>query len=311
MTKIIITRGLSILLALMLLFWLFHDKRNLEALYGVMSLSWPVVLAVVFTQTLSYLCRAGRLFSQFERRIALGFLGYLRISLIHNMSVNVIPFRGGEITLPLMLQRAGLSLTEAIATLIWLRIQDLFVLLMLAAWLWPGLPIVARLAAFLAIILIIFVIRVLVHRGGLPIPRTLREHPKLAIWVNGAGQVIDASTTSWLWSVSNWIGKLSGLAILLSALTDLTFHVSAGGVLGGELSALLPIQGVAGFGTYEAGVAFLLHLGDANWPQLFAAAFALHCLTLLFAVAAGCFAWFFLPSGKKLDLINRPSTPQP
>ncbi len=303
----LIRNALSLVFALALLAWLLGDPRSLAALGGLLSLPWMVVAAVLVTQTISYLCRGGRLYSQFNPRIPLGFMGYLRVSLLHNLSVNVIPFRGGEVTLPLMLQRAGLPLPEAIATLVWLRVQDALVLAAMATLLWPGFSLPLRLGMLAGLVLMVWLAGKLLASGRLPLLTLLDGHAKVASLCRALTRVFDASLTSWSWCVMNWASKLLGLTVLLAALAGLPLPLAAGGALGGELSALLPVQGVAGFGTYEAGVVFLLHLGQAQWEQMFAAAFAVHCFTLALALAAGCIAWFALPAQNGLNSINRSS----
>lgn len=291
-----IKRTLSVAMAVGLVIWLLRDVRTLEALKGLLHQPIAILASVTATQAVSYLCRSGRLYSQFNKKIPMGFLGYLRVNLLHNMSVNVVPFRGGEAALPLLLQRAGLPFSEGLATLVWLRIQDLFVLGGMATLLWPNLPLPLRLTAFALVPISAFACGKLFSSNKSPLVQALRESRRFAPWIAAIEKAFDASFTSWAWSTTNWVAKLLGLAILLSALTSLPYAVAAGGSLGGELSALLPIQGVAGFGTYEAGVVFLLHLGNGQWNDMFVSAFALHCFTLFLAIVAGCLAWLILPA---------------
>jgi hypothetical protein len=62
----------------------------------------------------------------------------------------------------------------------------------------------------------------------------------------------------WAWTLANWTVKLAAQAGLLAALLPAGLAIGAAGALGAELAAILPIQGVAGFGTYEAGAAAAL-----------------------------------------------------
>lgn len=290
----LIRKLLSILVALILFAWLASSSAANVAFANLSGLSWPLLALLFITQSLSYLCRAGRLFCQLNARVSLGFAGYLRISLLHNMSVNVLPFRGGEVTLPVMLQRAGLSLSEAIATLVWLRVQDAIVLAVLALALWPGLPVTLRLIGTITLLFSFFLGTRLPRQEAVQLPES-RWKARIGATIRAISPVFDAPITSWSWSICNWTCKLLGLTILLAALGGLSQLDAAGGVLGGELSALLPIQGVAGFGTYEAGIAFVIEPSPSKWQPLLAAAFALHCVTLLLALIAGGLAWFFLP----------------
>lgn len=289
---------LSVAIALLLLGWLVHSDMVSVALSQLQTLPGSLLLTLLVTQSLSYLCRAGRLFSQLQPRVPLGMSGYLRLVLLHNLSINVIPFRAGELFLPAALKRYGLSIQAAMATLFWLRIQDVLVLAALAIALWPGIPAILRIAAGIGLLLALYIAHSRLRDWR---PRNLR----LARLVDTARPVVDASLTSWSWCVANWCSKLLGLSIVLAALASLPLASGAAGALGGELSALLPIQGVAGFGTYEAGTAFLINLANGHGQGALASAFALHCLTLTLAILAGAFAWFFLPGYKQ------PSSPHP
>ena len=107
---------------------------------------------------------------------------------------------------------------------------------------------------------------------------------------------------AWLLTLANWALKLAAGASLLSAITDANFIHAWAGALGGELAAIVPLQGPAGFGTYEAGVWVGMASGlpagiqgaanAAAGPltQAISAALALHLCFLLCAVLAGLVA---------------------
>jgi hypothetical protein len=108
---------------------------------------------------------------------------------------------------------------------------------------------------------------------------------------------------AWLATLANWSVKLAAGAWLLSAVSTVPWALAWAGALGGELAAIVPLQGPAGFGTYEAGVwagmATQLPLG--SWPlaQAVSAALALHACFLLCAVLAGAMAALLSKSSKQ------------
>ncbi|MDO6805536.1 hypothetical protein Q4595_23990, partial [Wenyingzhuangia sp. 1_MG-2023] len=57
-----------------------------------------------------------------------------------------------------------------------------------------------------------------------------------------------------LWTLVNWVLKLAIYAWVLQQFITLSFGQSWVGASTGELSSILPIHGVAGAGTYEAGI---------------------------------------------------------
>ncbi len=281
---------LSALLAAALLVWMLGDGRLTDALVRLFSIPPAIAAAIIASQAFSYYCRARRISDEFSRTVAIPFRQYLRISLLHNFSVNVVPFRGGELMLPYLLRRAGIPGMRAVATLIWLRMQDAIVLASLAVLLWPDLPLWLRALAGASMVLGVIVFRITSAHLRAP-----RRWPKLQHAFDALTEALDAPVSSWLWSITNWITKLFGLSLLLHALIDAPLVTTSLGALGGELSAMLPVQGMGGFGTYEAGVAFGLLHGVGDWTTMLVPAFAVHSFTLLFAAFSGVFAWFALP----------------
>jgi hypothetical protein len=67
------------------------------------------------------------------------------------------------------------------------------------------------------------------------------------------------------------------------------------GALGGEWAGLLPLQGPAGLGTYEAGVWLAAGIKDAAVvTQLPAAALLIHVFCLAVSLGAALLAWAVL-----------------
>jgi uncharacterized membrane protein YbhN (UPF0104 family) len=106
---------------------------------------------------------------------------------------------------------------------------------------------------------------------------------------------------TWLWTVVNWSVKLMALAWILQAFTPMAYPSALVGSTTGELSSVLPIHGIAGAGTYEAGVmAGLLPLGVELEPGL-RAAVNLHLFILGVAIMAGALAALIPFPSRELD----------
>ncbi|GAA5160345.1 lysylphosphatidylglycerol synthase domain-containing protein [Viridibacterium curvum] len=275
----------------------------------------------------TYLLRAGRIFDEFSHFAApptqplradppaegagkvLGrpgdfsaghvrFASILRLSLIHNAMVNVLPFRSGEATFPILLNRwFGVPTARAIAALLWLRLQDAFVVLALAALVWPDLPAALR-AMWIAAVLL----------AAWGIPHWARNHDALLDQASHSkfGRLVTkfrsalAESThgagrSWLWTLANWSLKLVAQAWALSLLLGASLQSGLAGAMGVELAAILPIQGVAGFGTYEAGGAALLRTHGIMLADGLQACLILHLFVIACALSAGALAAVLLP----------------
>jgi hypothetical protein len=169
---------------------------------------------------------------------------------------------------------------------LWLRLQDAAVLATLAAlWLPPVAPAVrAGWAALLALawgLVLLFGARALAALAS-RMPAVQRFQ---AAWLTHRND-----RAGWALCAANWLVKLAVLALLLQALAPLDVLAALRGALGGELASVLPLQGPAGLGTYEAGVWAAALMGEASvtgaGAQVAAGALALHAFSLAVALAA-------------------------
>ncbi len=293
-----IKRALALLISVALLAWLAHsgDWRGVGARLAALPLT-PLI-AALSGLFISYALRAARMQDEF-RDIAGGhFWAMARVTTAHNAAINVLPMRSGEFALPLLLQREfGVPLGRAMVSLLWLRMQDAFVVLLLAAWIWPGVPLGLRVCWSLGVL-----------AAAWAVPAWARSHPAIVPGVTGwraklarVRAALAHSTRgawrSWGWTLANWSVKLTAQALLLAALLASSSEFSVAGVLGGELVAILPVQGVAGFGTYEAGVAAALAPHGFILSAGLQAALALHLVIIASAVVAGAAGFALLPTG--------------
>ncbi|MCX9156580.1 flippase-like domain-containing protein [Niveibacterium sp. 24ML] len=293
-------RLLALAISLALLAWLAHsgDWRAVGERLG--SMPWSVLALALSGFLLSYLLRAARMSDEFVDVSRGHFWAMARVTTAHNAAINVVPFRGGEIALPVLLQREfGVPMGRALVSLLWLRMQDAFVVLLLAAWVWPGLDLAIRVLWSLGVLL-----------SAWAVPAWARAHPANVAeqtgWRGKLGKLRLAlahstrgAVRSWAWTLANWLVKLSAQTLLLTALLGRSDWLASAGVLGGELAAILPVQGVAGFGTYEAGVAAALVPHGITLANGLQAALALHLVIIATAVSAGALAYAALPTGPR------------
>ncbi len=286
-----IKRIIALLATIGLIAWLIISGQWTTLGHALARLeAGPVALAACGF-ALSYLLRALRVWDEFRHEGAGRFGACLRIVLIHNAMVNIVPFRGGEAAFPILLGRLfGTPLGRAVASLFWFRLQDAFVVFALAILVWPGLPTPLRIVGIALLVVTAFAL-----------PRWARRaHDWHAggRWQARLGKVRDAFAAStqharfgWLWTIANWSVKLAAQAWLLATVLGSTLAVGAAGALGAELAAILPIQGVAGFGTYEAGAAAAMLPHGIALETGLQAALVLHLFVITCACSAGVIAW--------------------
>lgn len=220
----------------------------------------------------------------------------LRVILLHNAAVNLLPMRAGELSFPWLAARElKLPMSRAVVCLMWMRLQDLAVLVGLGLALWPGLSWGLRVSGLLTLAMGW-------HGGWWALKRLLGRtsaSPSGSVksWRGMAMRLQEAllepshhRPAAWGLTLANWALKLAAGATLLGAISQAPWPVAWAGALGGELAAIFPLQGPAGFGTYEAGVwagmAALLTRQSPLLPQVVGAALALHLCFLVCAVCA-------------------------
>lgn len=242
----------------------------------------------------SYLLRALRIHAELRRRHLVSVGRCLEVMLLHNFAVNLLPMRGGEAAYPwLVHKRVGVPLAHAAASLVWMRVQDALVLSVLVLALWPGLSLPARVAGAAALAIAAVAGLALLERLGTAPPRDGR--PRLVRVLHGAVHALALAprhgVAGWVYCGASWTLKLAVLGGLLASLAGLPLLAAVTGALGGELAGVLPVQGPANFGTYEAGVFWAASLRAGAPPAVAVAAVAVHLVSLATAVATGAAAY--------------------
>jgi hypothetical protein len=283
------------MLALMLLLALVrHSDWNLT--FSRLNEVPKVVLAICTLGWLSsFLFRAFRFKEEWRFHGKISLWDALSLTFLHNAAVILVPFRVGELGYPVLVQKLlNVSLQQCIRSLLWLRLQDGIVLLSLAFLLLPFLSGELRILSFL----LVMVLCLMTKKWWL---RLLRSRHFLIRQVR-AFLHQRSSPWGWVCSAANWIVKLLVVSLMLSNLTGLESLQTVRGALTGELSALLPLTGPAGLGTYEAGVWTGLGLTWQEMKGLMGSVLLTHlfflCISLLGAVLALSFNSFAVENFK-------------
>ena len=277
-------------LSLVLLFILVRNS-NWDLTYERFA---DLPMSLVFWCTLgwlmSFIFRAIRFRLEWKTQGQVKFFQALHIVFVHNAAVILVPFRVGELGYPVMVRNLfDVSWQTCIRSLLWLRLQDGVVLLSIAFLILPSFRPEVRVLVFLfclvlAVLTQKYWLRLL--RSRLFIIRQLRAflHQRSNAW-------------GWACSTANWLCKLAVVAIMLQSLTGLPLFQCLDGALTGELSAMLPLTGPAGLGTYEAAVWAGLGLPWTDMKNLMACVLFSHLfflsISLLGALISMMFHGFF------------------
>ncbi len=281
-------------LGLALLAWLTRGVDLARLAAALRPAPWWAWVATVAGLAASYLLRALRIRAELGTRLALGVRPCLEVMLVHNAAVNVLPMRGGEAAYPWLLhRRLGIPVSHAVASLLWMRVQDVIVLAAFAAALWPGIAPPVRIAAAGALAAAVLGALRLLERSA--VARPSRTGGGRVGAARGALQALALAPRhgwrGWAFCGASWTVKLAALGVLLATLAGLGRVEGWTGALGGELAGVLPVQGPAGLGTYEAGVWAGGAVRGRSAVEIAAPALAVHLVSFATAVVAGAIAY--------------------
>ena len=250
---------------------------------------------------LSHLVRCVRLVDWFP---AVSAAPALKVVLLHNFWNNLLPMRAGEASFPLLLHRyCGLGFGHSVAALLYFRLLDLlcvaglftFVLALRGGLYWLALVVLPGLASVIPLLASVM--------GRLSRPGPER---RLGRWFDSllaALQVPAARIWRCLgWALLHWGIKLTAFALVLVVFAGVDLFTGTIGAVGGELTSVLPIHGLAGAGSYEAGVlAFLYGLG-VDYELALAAGINLHLFLLSVTLVLGMLGQLLLRVTASKDL---------
>ena len=274
------------MLALLLLMALIRHSDWSLTFSRLMDVPKTVLVICTLGWLSSFLFRAFRFKGEWHAHGKISLWDSLSLTFLHNAAVILVPFRVGELGYPVLVQKLlNVSLQQCIRSLLWLRLQDGIVLLSLAFLLLPFLSTELRIAGLSVVVILCLAtqkwwLRLLRSRHFLIRQVRAFLHQRSSPW-------------GWFWSAANWIVKLLVVSLMLSNLTGLDTLQTLRGALAGELSALLPLTGPAGLGTYEAGVWTGLGLTWQELKGLMGSVLLTHmlflCISLLGAVVTVSF----------------------
>ena len=283
-------------------------------------LGWQSIVGdwrAVSTQTLaaalalflsSHLLRAFRIYYYSARALGLGYGDTVKISAIHQAFNNLLPMRLGEGAYPVLMRRfGGQAIGSALADLIWLRVLDLMIMGSLVVALIVGSVAGAMLmvmSAIASIVLASFVLDSAINAGrrGSGDATASRVAAVVTTLVDRAPATWGQQSVLLFLTVAAWTAKLLGLLVLLDAMTALPVATILTSLVGGELSGILPVHGLAGAGTYEAAFVGAGSVSGEAADRLLQAAVNAHIFVLL--TTCGLAALLLLPLLVPIDKVR-------
>ena len=246
---------LKLLLATILLIVTIGIAASLLDLKAVVTAltSLPIQTAdVIFLLgATSWLLRGLRTWILFEQLPLTESLG---ISFVHNTANNLAPMRLGELALPVLARWLGnVEFSVGLTGLLWIRLLDLLSLVGISICIvflpTAGTIMLALLAAL--VFLTPLLIALLVPKTQqIRLPQILEQARSQLIYEAQNGKRLHRM---WRLTILAWLSKIMGMGVLLATLSGIPITDVITTILGAELSSILPIHGLAGAGSYEAG----------------------------------------------------------
>lgn len=248
---------------------------------------WSAMGLMVF----SYVLRTWRI--QVSCGIHRHFAELFKLSLTHNILNIMMPMRTGEASFPILMKsQFQIPMLTASLHLIMFRLLDLLCLLSIGGvlLLWHQSPVFSFLIALLFVAVIAFTEK-LKH---LTLLILRRFHHPLAVKICDTLSQLPTSGRRYfniaMLTLISWMSKLSAFVLIVVGISDLSFQTALLGIVGADLSSVLPIHGVAGSGTFEgafilaAEITGLSNL-SSSFPALLEASVQLHVFLLGSAAA--------------------------
>ncbi len=256
-----------------------------------------IALCLIFS---SYILRSLRLYYYCHDTLK-GKAGLtLKVHLQHNFFNNILPMRSGELSFPILMKRHfQIAYLKSTGILLWFRLLDMQILgLFTIFFLFTYYAVNTWL--LLIVLTIILVLPLVVLRAPfINLGETLNLAPnsKLGQGIHflnklysklrpGFPQTSTAFWQSWTLTLANWLVKMLVFSWVLMAFHPMDLSLAMLGAIGGELTSILPVHGIAGIGTYEAGVTGPLIAQGQSVDDVLVAAINLH-IFLLSSTALG------------------------
>jgi uncharacterized membrane protein YbhN (UPF0104 family) len=260
------------------------------------------LLAPFGLTALSYCLRGVRIQEYFRPRLEGCLITLLKISILHTTANNLLPMRAGEMVFPwLMARYFGYGLLGSTASLVWIRLLDLHFLGLMGililhlhdpSWAWPLVALF-----WLALLPTLGLIDQMLPGGTGSLAKAWR------LMIEAAPTSVVQVLRIYQWTALIWISKLIAFALMLRYFLSAALWQILFGVMGAELSSVLPFHGIAGSGSYELAVVAALSPLGVDPSAALAGAVNLHLFLLGVTLILGALA-LLLPARAVGVLLN-------
>lgn len=258
-----------------------------------------IIAAALLLALFTLVLRALRLMNYFRQPLQGRYGECLKLMIQHNLWNNLLPMRTGEISFPVLMSRYfSIPASRSLPGLLWFRILDLHTVLALglatlASHWWSAGSALMWLLLWLPAPWLLWRLKTLIQ-ARLPAGGHGRWQNLLRELLSHSPESLSRLLQTWAWTWVNWLVKLAVYAWIITLFCAADAPAALTGAISGELTSVLPIHGVAGTGTYEAGVSGGLMIFGISAEQALQGAINLHLFILATTLISGA-ASFLLP----------------
>lgn len=256
---------------------------------------WPLFLALFF---LTYFFKAYR-FRRLHENLTLGIL--VRITIVHNFFLALLPFRLGELAYVRELKKNNIMVTRSISDIVVVRLFDVMVLALLSGVLLFYIPSIANTVSLLLLIVSIVAVYIFLFQAKwvdkmlsllgskVRLPWGVEDHVHAVL--EHVGRVSDRKKIElFLLSIVIWFFSFLPWVLIAKMLLGIAFPHALVAVLASLIASIIPINPPGGIGVIEGGwlVGLLLvgvPYGEAANFSLFAHAILFVHITLFYVFA--------------------------
>ena len=287
--------GLGVTLPLILLLLIAHQYSWSDLVQAWTQISLPQLLLAFSLFFISHLLRALRIFDFLGMAHIRQFPLTFKLSAWHLFYNNLLPMRMGEAAFPLLLKRYfGQSYSDGIHRLIWLRLLDLGVMgtavavigLTTMPHLLPATMTQLAQHSWILVPFSVFVVALVwLYRAKLPVTWIRKQ---ATLFRKNAPNNRFQHARLWLWTLAAWVCKLVAISVAVSSMAEISLIAAISGALGADATSILPIHGIAGGGTFEAGFYSGAALVGERPDSLLLTAFNVHLFVFFSTLIIAC-----------------------
>lgn len=174
----------------------------------------------------------------------------IKASSIHQFLNNLLPMRMGELALPVLLKRYfDVSWGKGLSKLIWLRVFDALIMGSVAGIVFAAFFYANIYLGLIALTLALGIGALVIVIGKL---KGKKLNTVLSTFVEAAPPTRKSGLTLVIMTLLAWLTKLAALVLMVQALGGMQIMAALSAIVSVEFGALLPVNGIAGAGNFEA-----------------------------------------------------------